>query len=99
MRKVIENRIPIVRIDKDIVNILKLSKSISIGSIFEMFVVFSNLNSFRAIEPALKLRYSKIDCIGSSNKNILNRCLKQKNLQVGNRGQLTRLILDYKEHH
>jgi hypothetical protein len=99
VRKSIENQVPLVRTDKDIANILKLSKTISIGSIFEMFVVFSNLNPFRAVEPALKLRYRKIDCIGTRNNVTLNTCLKQRNLQLGNRGQLTRLILDYKEHH
>ncbi|XP_011494577.1 PREDICTED: chondroitin sulfate synthase 2 [Ceratosolen solmsi marchali] len=99
VRKSIENQVPLVRTDKDIANILKLSKTISIGSIFEMFVVFSNLNPFRAVEPALKLRYRKIDCIGTRNNITLSTCLKQRNLQLGNRGQLTRLILDYKEHH
>ncbi|OXU16953.1 hypothetical protein TSAR_005256, partial [Trichomalopsis sarcophagae] len=98
VRKSIENQVPLVRTDKDIASMLKLSQTISIGSIFEMFVVFSNLNTFRAVEPALKLKYKEINCIGTRNNITLNTCLKQRNLQLGNRGQLTRLILDYKDH-
>lgn len=99
MRKSIENQVPLVRTDKDIARILKLSQSVFIGSIFDMFVVFSDLNTFRAVEPALKLKYREINCIGTRNNITLNTCLKQRSLQLGNRGQLTRLILDYKEHH
>ena len=99
VRKSIENQVAIVRTDKDIATILKLSQTVTIGSIFEMFVVFSNLNPFRAVEPALKLRYRDVNCIGTRNNITFHTCLKQRNLQLGSRGQLTRLILDYKEHH
>lgn len=99
MRKSIENLVPSVRTDKDIASIIKLSQTVSIGSIFEMFVAFSNLSAFRAVEPALKLRYREINCIGTRNNITLDTCIKQRNLQLGSRSQLARLILDYNEHH
>lgn len=99
MRKSIENQVPLARTDKDIARILKLSQTVFIGSIFDMFVLYSNFNTFRAVEPALKLKYKEINCIGTRNNITLKTCLKQRSLQLGNRGQLTRLILDYKEHH
>ncbi|KAJ8680351.1 hypothetical protein QAD02_016138 [Eretmocerus hayati] len=97
VRKTIENQVPLVRNDKDIASMLKLSQMFPFGSIFEMFVVFSDLNPFRSVEPALKLQYREIKCVGTRNNVTLTSCLKQRYLHLGNRGQLTRLILDYKE--
>ncbi|XP_058800240.1 chondroitin sulfate synthase 2 isoform X2 [Phymastichus coffea] len=99
VRKSIENLVPSVRTDKDIASIIKLSQTVSIGSIFEMFVAFSNFNAFRAVEPALKLKYRDLNCIGTRNNITLDTCIKQRNLQLGTRSQLTRLIFDYKERH
>ena len=93
-RKNIETKIPIVRTDKDISIILKTENSIE--SIFDMFVSFSELHSFRAVEPSLKIRYKHINCNGTNNEKIFKKCKKRKNCQLGHRGDLTKLILEYK---
>ncbi|CAB0029709.1 unnamed protein product [Trichogramma brassicae] len=98
VRKTTDNKVPIVQTDKDISSVLKLSQFSKIGSIFEMFVDYSNLNTFRAVEPALKLKYKEIHCTGTKSNVTLESCLRKKNNNLGNRGQLTKLILDYKEH-
>ena len=92
-RKNIEAKISVVRTDKDISTILKTENWF--GSIFEMFVSFSELHSFRAVEPALKIRYKEINCNGTRSGEIFKKCRKQKNLQLGHRGDLTKLILEY----
>lgn len=93
MRKTIEASIPIIHSDRDILSILKLSQNIPVSSLFEMFVSFSNMHTLRAIEPALKVRYTNITCINNTNINMF--CTQLKNRYLGRRSQLARLILDY----
>ena len=97
MRKTIASQVPIVKTDKDIAILLKLSQSALIDSIFNMFEAFSNLNTFRAVEPALKLKYQETNCFATRNNYTVYSCLKERNLRLGSRGQLTKLVLDYKE--
>ncbi|XP_014204721.1 chondroitin sulfate synthase 2 isoform X2 [Copidosoma floridanum] len=97
VRKSIKNQIPLVQTDKDIASMLKLSQSVPINSIFDMFAVHGKLNTFRATEPALKLFYRDVSCNGTKNNLSQSMCLKRKSLQLGNRGQLARLILNYQE--
>lgn len=93
MRKTIESSIPIIHSDRDILSILKLSQNIAISSLFEMFVSFSNMHTLRAIEPALKVRYTNITCVDNININMF--CIQSKSRYLGRRSQLARLILDY----
>lgn len=92
-RKLIEGKIPIVRTDKDIAMVIK-SKTL-LNSIFEMFVTYSELHAFRAVEPSLKIRYKNVNCNGTRREDIFQNCKKQQNLQLAHRGELTKLILEY----
>ncbi|CAL7941243.1 unnamed protein product [Xylocopa violacea] len=94
MRRTVEASIPIIHSDRDIPSILKLSQEIPVTSLFEMFVSFSNLHVLRAVEPALKVKYKNINCINTSS-NMYKICTSSKNLHLGRRSQLARLILDY----
>ncbi|XP_066589072.1 chondroitin sulfate synthase 2 isoform X2 [Prorops nasuta] len=96
MRKTVEANIPLIRSDKDILQLLKYSKHNAITSLFEMFVSFSDLHSFRAVEPALKIRYKELNC-GHFADKISQTCAKQKSTHLGQRGQLAKLILDYNQ--
>ncbi|XP_063985772.1 chondroitin sulfate synthase 2 [Diachasmimorpha longicaudata] len=97
VRKSSEKDIPMVRNDKDIISILKLSKSNIIDSLFELFVVYSDLHPLRAVEPALKVRYSEIDCRGArvASESSKISCETRKYSMLAQRGQLAKLILDY----
>ncbi|OAD54778.1 Chondroitin sulfate synthase 2 [Eufriesea mexicana] len=94
MRKTVETSIPIIHSDRDISSMLKLSQNIPITSLFEMFVSFSNVHILRAIEPALKVKYKNFDCSYTTD-DINKFCIWSKNLHLGRRSQLARLILDY----
>lgn len=97
VRKDSERDIPLVKTDKDIVSLIKLSKNNIIDSIFELFVVYSDLHPLRAVEPVLKIRYSEVDCRGVKLLNEMSKidCENRKLLRLGHRGQLAKLILDY----
>lgn len=66
-----------------------------IGSIFEMFVSYSELHTFRGVEPSLKVRYKEVNCNGTRREDVFQNCKKQQNLQLAHRGELTKLILEY----
>ncbi|XP_012278166.1 chondroitin sulfate glucuronyltransferase [Orussus abietinus] len=97
MRKTVEAELPFVHTDKDISLLLKLSERNVVGSIFELFVKYSDLHSFRAIEPLLKIRHKKLNCAATYSDIVFEACEKQRSLHLGHRGQLARLILDYRE--
>ncbi|XP_070159253.1 chondroitin sulfate synthase 2 [Polyergus mexicanus] len=98
MRQTVEMSIPLARSDKDIATLLKLSKHSPITSLFEMYVSFSDMHVFRAVEPTLKIKYKDINCNDASNDSIYKNCLKLRNNYLGKRSQLARLILDYQNH-
>lgn len=98
MRQTVEANIPLVRSDKDIATLLKLSKHSPVTSLFEMYVSFSDMHVFRAIEPTLKIKYKDVNCDDVSNDNIYKNCLKLRNNHLGKRSQLARLILDYQSY-
>ncbi|XP_072746635.1 chondroitin sulfate synthase 2 [Anoplolepis gracilipes] len=98
MRQTVETSIPLARSDKDIATLLKLSKHSPVTSLFEMYVSFSNMHIFRAVEPTLKIKYKDINCDDASNDSIHNSCLKLRNNHLGKRSQLARLILDYQNY-
>lgn len=98
MRQTIEANIPLARSDKDIATLLKLSKHSPVTSLFEMYVSFSDMHIFRAIEPTLKIKYKDVNCKDTSNEKIYKSCLRLKNIHLGKRSQLARLILDYQNY-
>ncbi|RLU24985.1 hypothetical protein DMN91_003077 [Ooceraea biroi] len=98
MRQTVETSIPLVRTDKDIATLLKLSKYSPVISLFEMYVSFSDMHVFRAIEPTLRIKYKDVNCEGATNGSIYNGCLKLKNSRLGKRSQLARLVLDYQSY-
>jgi len=98
VRQTVEANIPLVRSDKDIATLLKLSKHSPVASLFEMYVSFSDMHVFRAIEPTLKIKYKDVNCDDVSNDNIYKNCLKLRNNHLGKRSQLARLILDYQSY-
>ncbi|KMQ82964.1 chondroitin sulfate synthase 2-like protein [Lasius niger] len=98
MRQTVETNIPLARSDKDIATLLKLSKHSPVTSLFEMYVSFSDMHIFRAIEPTLKIKYKDVNCDDTANDNIHKSCLKLRNNHLGKRSQLAGLILDYQNH-
>lgn len=95
MRQTVETSIPLARSDKDLATLLKLSKDSPVTSLFEMYVSFSDMHIFRAIEPTLKIKYKDVNCDDAANDSIHKNCLKLRNNHLGRRSQLARLILDY----
>lgn len=95
VRQTVEANIPLVRSDKDIATLLKLSKYSPVTSLFEMYVSFSDMHIFRAVEPTLKIKYKNVSCNYASNDSIYKSCLKLRNSHLGKRSQLARLVLDY----
>lgn len=98
VRQTVEANIPLTRSDKDIATLLKLSKYSPVTSLFEMYVSFSDMHVFRAIEPTLKIKYKNVNCDDASNDSIYKSCLKLRNNHLGKRSQLARLILDYQSY-
>ncbi|XP_014474945.1 PREDICTED: chondroitin sulfate synthase 2 [Dinoponera quadriceps] len=99
MRQTVEANIPLTRSDKDIATLLKFSKHSPVTSLFEMYVSFSDMHVFRAIEPTLKIKYKDVNCEDDFNDSIYKSCLRLKNSHLGKRSQLARLILDYQNYH
>ncbi|KAH0950997.1 hypothetical protein HN011_007575 [Eciton burchellii] len=98
MRQTVEPSIPLARTDKDIATLLKLSKHSPVTSLFEMYVSFSDMHLFRAIEPTLRIKYKDVNCKDATNGSIYNNCFKLKNSRLGKRSQLARLVLDYQSY-
>lgn len=98
VRQTVEANIPLARSDKDIATLLKLSKHSPVTSLFEMYVSFSDMHVFRAIEPTLKIKYKDVNCDDASNDSIYQNCLKLRHNHLGKRSQLARLILDYQSY-
>ncbi|XP_046421702.1 chondroitin sulfate synthase 2 [Neodiprion fabricii] len=95
IRKLAESIIPPVRADRDIATVLKPSEQNLINSVFELFILFGDLHPFRALEPALKIRYKEMNCRGTQSDVTHIDCMKARSLNLGNRGQLAKLILQY----
>jgi len=98
VRQTVEASIPLARTDKDIATLLKLSKHSPVTSLFEMYVSFSDMHLFRAIEPTLRIKYKDVNCKDAINGTIYNNCFKLKNSRLGKRSQLARLVLDYQNY-
>lgn len=96
VRKISQYDIPFIRTDKDILKSFNFIKK-NIDSILQLFIVYSNLHSFRAVEPALKILYSELNCQQDSNFYKQEICEERKLQRLGQRRQLANLILDYQE--
>lgn len=65
--------------------------------IYEMFVKYSGLHVFRAIEPALHQRYSHQACNPHLSEDIYHRCV-QSNLEgLGTRSQLALILFEQEQ--
>uniref|UniRef100_A0A1B6L696 Hexosyltransferase n=1 Tax=Graphocephala atropunctata TaxID=36148 RepID=A0A1B6L696_9HEMI len=106
-RKTIEDIIPLVRYDKDI---LKLAPKphwaednpyylYATNGIYNMFVKNSKAHMLRAVEPSLRLRHSLETCAYCHSQVEFNDyCTKMQAFNLATRSQLGRLILDYQAH-
>lgn len=92
-RKKIEDRIPIIRTDRDIDSVMNIkhnSQSSLPSSLYGMFVNARSLHILRAVEPGLRLHYRDRNCQDS---NI--HCAENRAYNLGSKSQLAQLILDY----
>ncbi|XP_076435951.1 chondroitin sulfate synthase 2-like [Babylonia areolata] len=67
------------------------------GDLFEMFVKYSKLHVFRAVEPALKHRFKNFSCQGSMPPKHQERCLDRRSHSLATRAQLAKLIFELQE--
>ncbi|KAF7997580.1 hypothetical protein HCN44_006151 [Aphidius gifuensis] len=95
IRKLSQYDIPIINNDKDIVKNYKFLQQ-NHESIFNLFILYSKLHPFRAVEPALKILYSHLNCQYLNIKKN-STCNERKLQQLGQRRQLANLILDYQK--
>ncbi|XP_041057755.1 chondroitin sulfate synthase 2-like [Carcharodon carcharias] len=65
--------------------------------LYEMFVQYSNLHVFRAVEPALRQKHGQRVCSPRVSEEIYHRCV-QSNLQaLGSRSQLAMLLFEQEQ--
>lgn len=65
--------------------------------IYDMFVKYSSLHVFRAVEPALHQRYNYQDCNPRLSEDVYHRCV-QSNLEgLGSRSQLAMLLFEQEQ--
>lgn len=95
IRKLSQYDLPIINYDKDIVKNYKFLQK-NHESIFQLFISYSKLHPFRAVEPALKILYSDLNCQYLNTKKNTT-CVERKLQQLGQRRQLANLILDYQK--
>lgn len=67
------------------------------GDLFEMFIKYSKLHVFRAVEPALKHRYKFFNCLASMPPKQYERCLDRRSHSLATRAQLAKLIFEHEE--
>lgn len=62
--------------------------------IYQMFVQYSNLHMFRAIEPALHQQYTYRVCNSRLSEEIYHRCVKSNLHGIGSRSQLAVMLVE-----
>ncbi|KAL8566044.1 hypothetical protein ACOMHN_062773 [Nucella lapillus] len=67
------------------------------GDLFEMFIKYSKLHVFRAVEPALKHRYKFFSCMTGMPLKQYKRCLDRRSHSLATRAQLAKLIFEHQE--
>nr|XP_033800755.1 chondroitin sulfate synthase 2 isoform X2 [Geotrypetes seraphini] len=65
--------------------------------IYDMFIKYSNLHVFRAVEPALRQKYRQQNCNPRLSEELYHRCV-QSNLEgLGSRSQLAMLLFEQEQ--
>ncbi|XP_016320852.1 chondroitin sulfate synthase 2-like isoform X1 [Sinocyclocheilus anshuiensis] len=65
--------------------------------IYDMFVKYSGLHVFRAVEPALNQKYSYQPCNPHLSEDIYQRCLQSTLDSLGSRSQLAMLLFEQEQ--
>ncbi|RZF45951.1 hypothetical protein LSTR_LSTR008328 [Laodelphax striatellus] len=105
-RKALESTIPMVKNDKDILNLFQNQAAnlthYAVHTLYSMFVRKSNVHVLRGVEPSLRLRYEEKSCPvdnqsspSATSTGLYNDCILTRSLNLGTRSQLAKLILDY----
>ena len=62
-----------------------------------MFLKYNQLHVFRAVEPALKIRYRERTCGLTLNKDAYRRCTEGRSAGLASKTQLAMLILEQQQ--
>ncbi|XP_073711159.1 chondroitin sulfate synthase 2 [Misgurnus anguillicaudatus] len=65
--------------------------------IYDMFIKYSNLHVFRAVEPALHEKYSYQPCNPRLSEDIYQRCVQSTLDSLGSRSQLAMLLFEQEQ--
>ncbi len=65
--------------------------------IYDMFVKYSGLHVFRAVEPALHQKYSYQPCNPRLSEDIYQRCVQSSLDSLGSRSQLAMLLFEQEQ--
>lgn len=65
--------------------------------LFEMFLQYHILHVFRAVEPALKLRYRERVCVAGNNREAYHRCLISRSEALASKSQLAMLVFEHQQ--
>ncbi|XP_072902434.1 LOW QUALITY PROTEIN: chondroitin sulfate synthase 2-like [Hemitrygon akajei] len=65
--------------------------------LYQMFVQFSGLHVFRAVEPALRQAPGQRACDARASEDVYHRCLQSNLLGLGSRAQLAMLLFDQEQ--
>lgn len=64
---------------------------------YDLFVLYSGLHVFRAVEPALRQEYRDRKCDPRLSEDAFHRCLQSKHESIGSRSQLAMLMFDQEQ--
>ncbi|XP_062852900.1 chondroitin sulfate synthase 2 isoform X2 [Trichomycterus rosablanca] len=65
--------------------------------VYDVFVRYSGLHVFRAVEPALCQEYRNRKCDPRLSEDVFHRCLQSKHESVGSRSQLAMLMFEQEQ--
>lgn len=65
--------------------------------IYDMFVQYSGLHVFRAVEPALHQRYTRHVCNSRLSEDLYHRCVQSNLHGIGSRSQLAMLLFEQEQ--
>ncbi|KAL4608985.1 chondroitin sulfate synthase 2-like [Arapaima gigas] len=65
--------------------------------VYDMFVRYSGLHVFRAVEPALRQKYRHQTCDPRLSEDIYHRCVQNNLERLGSRSQLAMLLFDQEQ--
>lgn len=64
---------------------------------YDVFVRYSGLHVFRAVEPALRQEYRNHTCDARLSEDTFHRCLQSKRESIGSRSQLAMLLFEQEQ--